>query len=146
MLERKISLVFLGLASPVLLVAFLVGGPWAEQTFLVINAAFPVALITIGITSPRSGGKPVETGPLRWVLLALLVILEAGFLALGHWRGADGPWFLGLPLTAAIQVYGLLLLPLPLVTLAYALTFDRFGLDEADLRELGRRFGGGSDS
>ena len=146
MLERRLALGFLGLASPTLLLAFVTGGRWAELAFLVIAAIFPVALITVGITSPRrkAPASEVGTGPLRSVLLALLVILLACFLGMWRWRGGDAPFVLGLPLTAAIQVYGLALLPMPLVALAYALTFDRFGLDEEDLRELGRRFGGDS--
>lgn len=145
MLERKIALVFLGLASPVLLVAFVFGGAWAEMAFLLITAAFPVALITVGLTSPKKR-RAEGTGPLRFVLLALFVILASCFLGMWLWRGSDQPWVLGLPLTAAIQVYGLLLLPMPLVTLAYALTFDRFGLDEEDLRRLGSRFGGDGEA
>jgi hypothetical protein len=52
----------------------------------------------------------------------------------------EGPWLLGLPIAAAIQLYGIGLLPLPLVCLAYALSFDRYGLRQEQLEDLGRRF------
>jgi hypothetical protein len=53
-------------------------------------------------------------------------------------RVLDGPWFGGLPLAAAIQLYGVWLAPLLLVALVYALTFDRFALRQEDLDRLGQ--------
>lgn len=108
-----------------------------EILFALVAAAWPVAFIALG--ADRPGGL----GPLRWVLLALLAILLASVGGLLAARGGvrEDPWVLGLPLATAIEVYGIFLLPLPLVSFAYALTFDRFGLDEAELAELRRRFG-----
>ena len=48
----------------------------------------------------------------------------------------DGPWIGGLPMGAAVQLYGLWLTPLLLVALVYALTFDRFELTQEDLDRL----------
>ena len=77
-------------------------------------------------------------GPLGIPLLALLVFLEACTIGMLVLRGhvTDGPWFGGLPLAAAIQLYGLFLTPLLLVALAYALTFDKFEMTEDDLERL----------
>ena len=79
--------------------------------------------------------------PLRFrsrIVLGLLVILEgSGLLMLiFRHRVLDGPWFGGLPLSAAVQLYLLFLGPLLLVALAYALTFERFGIRERDLERL----------
>ena len=131
---RRAALAFLGLSSPLMLVAFVVGGEVMEILFAILAAAFPVALIAI---APHG-----RLGPLMWVLGGLLLVVElavVGMLVL-RGEGVDGPWFLGLPLATAIQVYGLFLLPLPLVSFAYALTFDRFGLTASDVESLRRRF------
>ncbi len=58
-------------------------------------------------------------------------------------RVLEAPWAAGLPLAAAIQLYGMWLAPLALVALAYALTFESFALRGEDLERLRRRFGGG---
>ena len=59
----------------------------------------------------------------------------------------QGPWFGGFPVAAAIQVYGLWLGPLLLVTLAYGLTFDLWELREKDLRRFdARRRSNGGDT
>jgi hypothetical protein len=131
---RRISLLFLALASPLILVLFFMPWFWAEVLFAVLVMGYPVALIVVAVA--RKG----RLGPLGLPLIALLIFLEAcavGMLALrGH--VVDGPWFGGLPLAAAIQLYGLWLVPLLLVALAYALTFDRFELRQEDLDRLQR--------
>lgn len=133
---RRLALAYLALSSPLMLVAFFVGGPAMEVLFAVLAAAFPVALIVLGL-----GSSP---GPLGWVLGVLVLMLEAAVVAMLAWRGQvdGGPWVLGLPLSTAIQVYGVFLAPLPLVSFAYALTFDRFGLRRDQLDGLRQRFGG----
>ena len=138
MTAKNVSLLFLGVSSPLMCLAFFVGGPAMEILFALLSAVWPVALIALGVD--RRGGL----GPLRWVLLALLGLLVASVAGLLAARGGvlDDPWILGLPLATAIEVYGILLLPLPLISFAYAWTFDRFGLAEDELAELRERFGG----
>ncbi len=121
-----------------MLLAFVAGTPASEAVFALLAMAFPVALIALG--AQRHG----SLGPLRWPLAALLLILEAGIVTLLALRGSilTAPWLGGLPLAAAVQFYGLFLLPLALVSLAYASTFERFSLRQEDLDELRRRFGG----
>jgi len=84
----------------------------------------------------RRGGL----GPLALPLIALLVFLEGCAVGMLLLRGQvlDGPWFGGLPAAAAVQLYGLWLVPLFLVALVYALTFDRFEMRQEDLDRLDR--------
>ena len=129
---RRIALLFLAIASPLLLALFLMPWPWAESLFAVLVMAYPVALIVVAVA--RKG----RLGPVVWSLVGLLLFLEACAIGMLVLRGRvlDGPWFGGLPLAAAIQLYGLWLVPLLLVALAYGLTFDRFELRQEDLDRL----------
>jgi hypothetical protein len=129
---RRIALLFLALASPLLLVLFLIPGPFAETVFAALVMAYPVALIALAVA--RQG----RLGPLGLPLVGLLILLEGCAVGMLLLRGRvlDGPWLGGLPLAAAIQLYGLFLAPLLLVALAYALTFDRFELRQQDLERL----------
>lgn len=134
-MARRTALAFLAFASPALLVLFSV--PWrpAEEIFAVLVMAFPVALIVVAID--RDGRLAGRRLPLA-VLLVFLELCTVGMLVL-RGRVLDGPWLGGLPLAAAIQLYGVFLAPLLLVALAYALTFERYELRERDLDRL-RRF------
>ncbi len=131
-MARRIALGYLALASPLVLVSFCFPGFAAEVAFTVLTMGYPVALIVMAVAGRGS------LGPLRAPLLGLLVVLEGcavAMLALSG-RGVDGPWLGGLPLAAAVQLYGLWLVPLPLVALAYALTFSRYELREQDLERF----------
>ncbi len=136
MMTLRAILAFLAVSSLLILVAFVLGGPVAESVFALLAAVFPVALIALG--AQRDG----RLGPLLWPLVALTAILVGcvGAMLLLRGRLLGGPWFGGLPLVTAVQVYGLFLLPLGLVSLAYAWTFESFGLRQKDLDELRRRF------
>ncbi len=137
-MAQRIALAFLAVSSPLILLTFIVGTAAGEVLFAVSAVAFPVALIVLG--AHRRG----SLGPLLWPLVALVVVLEGCVVAMLAFRGQilDAPWLGGLPLATAVQVYGLFLLPLLLVALAYAWTFESFGLRQADLDELRRRFEG----
>ncbi len=136
-MARRVALAFLALSSPAMLLALVAGTLAGEVIFTLLAAAFPVALSALG--AQRHG----SLGPLLWPLAALLLILEAGMVAMLVLRGSilTAPWLGGLPLAMAVQVYGLFLLPLALVSLAYAWSFERFGLRREDLDELRWRFG-----
>lgn len=133
---RSVPLAFLAIAPVVLLLGAVWAHPATELASLVVVAAFPVALMALGAS--RAG----RLGPLRLPLLLLLVFLVACML--GMWalrdRVLDAPWVAGLPLATAIQLYGIGLVPLPFVCLAYALSFDERGLRRDQLEELRRRF------
>ena len=136
-MARRTALFFLAISSPLILLTFVVGTPAGEVLFALLATAFPVALIALG--AQRRG----RLGPLLWPLVVLLLILEGCFLAMLAFRGQilELPWIGGLPLATAVQFYGLFLLPLALVSFAYAWTFDRFGLRQEELDDLRRRFG-----
>lgn len=141
----------LGPCSGLILVSFFLGEPVGTLLFALLAVAFPIGLIAVGAAK---GGR---LGPLAWPLGLLLLVLEASMVGMIVLRGRlpELPWVGGLPLAAAIQLYGMWLLPLALVALAYALTFDSFTLTDEDLRlfrEETRReetspgeLGGGSD-
>lgn len=142
-MARRLALLFLGLASPAVLVCSWFSGFVAELCFIVLVMAFPVALIIFATT--RNG----KLGPLKMPLAVLVIVLEVGGVAMLVLRGQvlEGPWFGAFPVAAAIQIYGLWLAPLLLVALAYGLTFDRWGLPEEDLRRFDARRGvDGGDS
>ena len=146
-MARRVALASIGLSSVLLLIFCVVGGSkgpgsgltWSELGFAVVAAAFPVALMLLGVARP--GGRAAAAGP----ILLLLILLEAGMAGMLFFRGqvATGPWALGLPLAASIQIYGILIAPLALVALGYALTFGELEVSERDLERL-RRAGSGS--
>lgn len=140
MQARRAALGFLTVASPAVLLLFWLGGAVGELLFALVAAAFPIALIVLGVARRRGLGR--LTAP----LLALSVILAVALVAIWLLRGRvdELPWIGGLPLAAAIQLYGLWLVPLLLVTLAYALSFDSAGLSDAALERL--RLGCGDPS
>ncbi len=131
---KRAAIVFLSIASALILLSFLPGLRFGPVLFAVLAVAFPVALIALG--AARQG----RLGPLTVPLTLLLVILETSLVGMMILRGhvIDGPWVAGLPLAAAIQLFGMWLLPLGLVALVYAITFDSFTLREEDLGRLER--------
>ncbi len=141
-MARRSALLFLGLASPAVVVCSWFSGFAAELCFILLVMAFPAALITLAVA--RDG-----LGPLKAPLAALTIVLEVCGIAMLLLQGQvlQGPWFGGFPAAAAIQVYGLWLGPLLLVALAYGLTFDRWELPEEDLRRFdARRRANGGDT
>ncbi len=134
-MARRLALLFLGLASPAVLVCSWFSGFVAELCFIILVMAFPAALIIFAVT--RNG----KLGPLKMPLAVLVIVLEVGGVAMLVLRGQvlEGPWFGTFPVAAAIQIYGLWLAPLLLVALAYGLTFDRWELPEEDLRRYDAR-------
>lgn len=140
-MARESSLLYLGLAAPLILICFFVRGMGAELLFTALAMGFPVALIVLAVA--RDG----RLGPLRAPLTLLLLLLEGSAVAMLVLRGRvlDGPWVGGLPAATAVLLYGLWLAPLPIVGLAYALTFDHFDIRDEDLRRFESRSGGSGD-
>jgi hypothetical protein len=121
--------------------SFLPGGApaWAAWPFAVGTATIMVAMMIVG--AARRG----RVGRLGWALGAVLAVVGGGFallLALPATEAPGAPLVLGLPLRAAVLLYGIGVLPMLIVPFAYAFTFDRLTLSPADLervREAGRR-------
>lgn len=109
--------------------AFLPGGPPGWAPWLMV-AGVAGSLVTVMALGAWRGGS---VGPLAPVFGFVFAVLVGGFGAALELpgAGADGLW-LGLPPGAAVVLYGVGLLPLFVVPVAYALSFDRFTLDDED--------------
>ena len=109
------------------------GAPaWAPWAFVLGMACLLVAVMVLGASRPGRGvGRLAIPFGLVWFILA------GGFAAVlilpAH---PDTPLWLGLPRGAAIVLYGIGLLPVLILPLAYALTFDSITLSEADLERV----------
>ena len=117
---RRLLLLALTLIGPVMLVTFVVGGRVAEWVFVLAGMLFPVVLIALATV--RNG----RLGRLGWVLLGLAGVLEAasvGILVLASCPG-HAARVLGLPLGTALLLFGLVVVPLILVILGHAATFE----------------------
>jgi hypothetical protein len=118
--------IVLGIGSPVLLLAFLVGGEIGTWAFVVVGPLFPVALIALG-----AGGNG-RSRSLAVLLLLFALSLEAGsigILALHRWPRGDLSIF-GLPPGTILMLVALGLVPFLLITLGYTALFRKDdGLD-----------------
>ena len=114
--------------------AFLPGDPpvWAGWLMAI---AIPGLLAALMIMGAERGGR---IGKLGLPIAAVFVIVAGGFalaLALPA-ETAQTRLLLGLPVRAAVIMYGVGLLPLFILPLTYALTFEQHTLSEDDLNRL----------
>lgn len=112
--------------------AFLPGGTpgWGPWLMAIGIAAIMVATMILG--AARNG----KIGKLAIPFAFVFVVLAGGFcvvLALPPADPSDPELWLGLPPRAAVILYGIGLLPLFAVPVAYALTFDEMTLSQDDL-------------
>ena len=96
------------------------------------------SIMALGAARGRAG-----IGKLKIPFAFVFIVLTAGFaLALGlPPETADSELWLGLPRRAAIVIYGIGLLPIVVLPVAYALTFDTQTLSQSDIdrvRELAK--------
>jgi hypothetical protein len=121
--------------------AFFDGGPptWAPW---LLSLGIPTALGAIMILGAARGRMGI--GPLKYPFAFVVATLVIGFcaaLALPATESALSRLWLGLPSRAAIVIYGIGLLPIIILPVAYALTFETQTLnaeDVARVRELAR--------
>ena len=75
---------------------------------------------------------------MKWPILLVFVLVGGGFLLalLLPPDTVNGPYWLGLPRRAAVVLYGVGLLPLFVLPLAYAFTFDALTLSDEDLARV----------
>jgi hypothetical protein len=115
--------------------AFKTGGApgWAPW---MLALGMPAALGSIMVLGAARGSKGI--GALKLPFLFVFVVLASGFcLALGLPAEAKGATLLfGLPLRAAIIIYGIGLLPIVVLPVAYAITFDTQTLSESDIARV----------
>jgi len=97
------------------------------------------AIMTLGAARSNRG-----IGPLKLPFFFAVAILAVGFcaaLGLPAAESAASRLWLGLPIRAAIVIYGIGLLPIVVLPIAYAITFETQTLSAEDVervRELGR--------
>ena len=115
--------------------AFAPGGAprWAAWLMAMGIAVLLVATMALG--AARDGRLGRLALPFGFVLLVLAVGFGA-VLALPPADPLDPSLWLGLPPRAAVVLYGIGLLPLFAVPVAYALTFDDMTLSDADLARV----------
>ena len=116
--------------------AFLPAGPpvWAPWLLAI---GIPVAIGAIMIIGATRGQRGV--GPLKLPFAFVVVTLAGGFclaLMLPATENAGSVLWLGLPVRAAIIIYGIGLLPTIFLPVAYALTFESQTLSAADIERV----------
>jgi hypothetical protein len=121
--------------------ALLPGGTPAWAPWL-LALGIPIALGAIMILGAARGRMGI--GPLKYPFAFVVAVLAIGFCAALALPATEGPLsklWLGLPARAAIVIYGIGLLPIIVLPVAYALTFETQTLSAEDVervRELGR--------
>ncbi len=133
-----VSIAAIGIAY-VLALATRGASAWAPW---IAAIAIPSSLTAIMILGAVRGDRGI--GRLKMPFLFVALILIAGFVAALALPATEDPGsdlVLGLPLRAAIVIYGIGLLPIIVLPVAYALTFETQTLSAEDVervRELGR--------
>ncbi|HEX9129812.1 MAG TPA: hypothetical protein VF850_11690 [Gemmatimonadaceae bacterium] len=97
----------------------------------------PVALGAIMILGAARGRRGI--GPLKIPFAFVVLVLVIGFgaaLALPATEGPLSTLWLGLPARAAIVIYGVGLLPIVVLPIAYALTFETQTLSADDVERV----------
>jgi hypothetical protein len=122
--------------------AFMKGGaPWWGAWFLAIG--IPVALGAVMILGAVRGERGI--GSLKFPFAFVILVLAMGFCAALALPATEGPLsrlWLGLPARAAIVIYCVGLLPIIVLPVAYALTFETLTLSSEDVdrvREVANR-------
>lgn len=118
--------------------AFLPGGapPLASWIFALATAAMMVAMLLLG-----AARKDVPLGGLVWVFVFCFAALAVGFgLALTAPEVTpDATLYFGLPQGAAVILFVVGLLPLLVLPIVYALTFEKTTLNTEELETLRAR-------
>ncbi|HYR07780.1 MAG TPA: hypothetical protein VEQ60_08420 [Longimicrobium sp.] len=116
--------------------AFLPGDPpgWSPWALGIGTATVMVAASALGAARADTG-----IGRLKLPFAIAFLIVAGGFaavLSIPAPDAANPTLFLGLPAGAAIVILGIGLLPLLVLPIAYALTFEDMTLSEADLARV----------
>lgn len=115
--------------------AFLPGDPpaWSPWALGIGTAVVMVAASALGAARADTG-----VGRLKLPFAIVLLIVAGGFAAalVMQTPGENPRLFLGLPAGAAIVLLGIGILPLLVLPIAYALTFEEMTLSEADLARV----------
>jgi hypothetical protein len=111
------------------------GAPsWAPW---LLALGIPVALGAVMILGAVRGTRGI--GALKFPFGFVILVLVIGFAAALALPSTDGPLsrlWLGLPARAAIVIYGVGLLPIIILPVAYAMTFEEMTLSAQDLERV----------
>lgn len=107
--------------------------PWV----IALSTAFSM-LATMILGAARRGRRNGGLGGLAIPLFVTFVLIAGAFTLALCLPAAGEPLVLGLPRRAAIVLYGIGLLPILVLPVAYALTFDEMTLSEDDLDRVRR--------
>jgi hypothetical protein len=126
------SALLVGAAYAGALVAGSVPG-WAPWVLMVGTSTAMLATMVLGASR---GGRGIGRliGPFGVMLFVLLAGFGAALVMAPE--SADSPLWLGLPPRAAVILYGVGVLPLFVLPVAYAVTFESLTLSEADLERV----------
>lgn len=116
--------------------AFLPSGTPAWAPWL-LAVGIPVALGAIMILGAARGRMGI--GPLKYPFAFVVATLVVGFCAALALPATEGPLsrlWIGLPARAAIVIYGIGLLPIVVLPVAYALTFESQTLNAEDVERV----------
>jgi hypothetical protein len=108
-----------------------VWAPW------LLALGIPISLGAIMILGAARGDKGI--GPLKLPFLFVVAVLAIGFCAALALPATESPLarlWLGLPERAALVIYGVGLLPIVVLPVAYALTFDTQTLNADDVERV----------
>jgi hypothetical protein len=139
-MTKRIALAVLVLAALAIAAAyasaFLPGGApaWAPWPMALGIPAALVSVMVLGAAGERGG-----IGRLVYPFAFSALVLAGGFaaaLALPAGEAPGAALFLGLPLRAAVVIYGIGILPIVVLPIAYALTFFEQTLKPGDLERV----------
>jgi hypothetical protein len=105
-------------------------GPWLMA--IMVPLVMFATMILGAVRETRTLGR------LTLPFLLVFVLVAGGFVValLLPVEGADAALFLGLPARAAVILYGVGLLPLFMLPMVYALTFDTLTLTDEDIARV----------
>lgn len=116
--------------------AFIQGAATNVGALLMI---FGIATMTVSLMALGAVRTGEKLGILCFALVFVFAVLVLGFTAVLLLPGGDNAatrLFLGLPIRAAIVIYGIGFLPVLVLPLIYAATFDEKTLSEDDLERI----------
>ena len=107
---------------------------WAPWLLAIGSNGIILSLMALG--AMRRDRLPRSLG---WIFMGLFVLCAGAFvlaLALPPDEGAGGALLFGLPVRTAVVLYGIGVVPIAVLPLAFALTFDTAALSDADLARV----------
>ena len=130
-----------GLVLGILLIAvayvavFATGGTpsWAVWSYMIGTSTTMLGMMVLGAARGRHG---VSRLILPFAIIYVLLLAGFGAVLVMPAETAQSALWIGLPARTAIVLYGIGVLPLFLLPLAYAFTFDTMTLSESDLARI----------